>query len=307
MKKSMCLLLALVCLVGCSPVQDQPKPSGSSYGLWFAADTAADKEHEDHPFAVEFEPRAWEAVPPVGILLDALLAGPESADMASPFPSGVEVRSVQLDHGTSTILVDLSEQYASLSGFDLTVADYCITKTLCQISGVETVRILVEGEPLPYRNRQDLQEDDLMLTDVVQTPGSFLAVLYFPDWDSRSLCVEYRQVERYSDNAAEIVMTELLRGPVERAADPAIPEGTQILGLSVTGSVCQVDLSREYVDNVPQTEGGPALTLYSLVNSLCALGGVTQVRLLVEGSDLQNYHGIAVGTPISANFDLLGN
>lgn len=56
--------------------------------------------------------------------------------------------------------LDLSEQYGGLSGVDLTVADACLTLTLCQVEGVESVYVTVEGREIPYRRVQQLGPDD---------------------------------------------------------------------------------------------------------------------------------------------------
>jgi spore germination protein GerM len=78
-----------------------------------------------------------------------------------------------------------------------------------------------------------------------------------------------------------------------------------VLSLSVSGGLCQVDLSGEFLTNAPEGEEQAGLTLYALVDTLCALGGVDQVRLLVEGETVPVYGGVATDVPLSANFDLV--
>lgn len=303
MKKILALMLALLCLSGCALVEQKTEESAGEYGIWYAVDEG--REGSDHSAVVEFESRPWKELPSAQTLLENLFARPRSPELTSPFPAGVKVLDHRMDAESGILHVNLSEQYGSLSGFDLTVADYCIAMTMCQIPWVTSVRILVEGEPIPYRNRQNIKMTDVLLEGIEEQPETFMAVLYFPDRDNQGLNVEYRQVERSSDSAVEIVMTELLRGPVGIDANWALPEGTQILGLSVSGTVCQVDLSNEFVDNAPQGGLGPVTALYALVNTLCAQGGIGQVRVLVEGTPLQNYHGMAISNPASANFDIV--
>ncbi|UQT50470.1 GerMN domain-containing protein [Flavonifractor plautii] len=60
-----------------------------------------------------------------------------------PLPRGVRLLSWELEEGR--LHLDLSEQYGGLSGVDLTVADACLTLTLCQVEGVESVYVTVEG------------------------------------------------------------------------------------------------------------------------------------------------------------------
>ena len=301
-RKWISLVLVLLCLTGCTPLEKGLEQSVGEYGIWYAVDDR--REGTDCSTVVEFESRPWKELPSAQTLLDSLFSGPESPNLISPFPTGVKVLDLRLDAASDTMYVNLSEQYGSLSGFDLTVADYCIVMTMCQIPWVNSVRILVEGEPIPYRNRQNMKDTDLLLSGMGEHPETFMAVLYFPNRDNLGLVTEYRQVNPSGDSAIEIVMTELLRGPEGTQANRALPARTQILGLSVSGTVCQVDLSAEFVDNAPQEGLGPGTTLYALVNTLCALGGISQVRVLVEGTPLQSYHGMTVNNPISPNYDL---
>ena len=55
----------------------------------------------------------------------------------SPMPIGTSVLNVKIEGDLAT--VNLSEEYADLSGIDLTMASSCITLTLCQIGTVERV------------------------------------------------------------------------------------------------------------------------------------------------------------------------
>ena len=92
-------------------------------------------------------------------LVECLLSGPLSGALRSPIPEGVrQLSAPAIEDGVCR--VDLSEGYGSLSGVELTLADYCIALTLCQVPGVEAVSIDVEGEPIPYRARQVLRPED---------------------------------------------------------------------------------------------------------------------------------------------------
>ena len=55
---------------------------------------------------------------------------------------------------------DLTSGYGTLSGIDLTLADYSVVLTLTQLEGVETVMITVDGEMLAYRDHQRLTAED---------------------------------------------------------------------------------------------------------------------------------------------------
>lgn len=68
----------------------------------------------------------------------------------------------------------------SLTGIGLTLADYCLTFTLCQLEEVERVNITVSGRTISYRYRQELDPSQAVLSGVEETPVEVSAVLYFP-------------------------------------------------------------------------------------------------------------------------------
>ena len=301
MKRLLALTLALLTLSACAPAAEKTAPEGE-YGLWFAVER--DSGRSDYS-AVVREGRQWAREPTIRELVQALLDGPESDGLYAPFPSGVTIQSIAVEQETQTVRVDLSEQYGGLAGFDLTLADYCIALTLCQLPGVETVKVTVEGKSIPYRDRQELRTGDVLLSGIAEEPDPFLAALYFPSRTGGTLTAEYRQVSRTDGSIpVEIVMAELLRGPTDRAGSLSLPEGTQVRSLSVRDGICQVDLSEEFLRNAPPEEEQAGLTLYALVNSLCALSGVNQVRLLIEGESIDSYGSVSAGVPLSANYDL---
>lgn len=99
---------------------------------------------------------------PVEELLTLLFSGPaEGSALVSPFPNGVTVLSWRQEEGRLT--VDLSEQYGDLSGIDLTIANSCLTLTLCQLEVMASVSVTVEGNTLFYQTTQQLSPSDLLL------------------------------------------------------------------------------------------------------------------------------------------------
>ena len=101
-------------------------------------------------------------------LLEAAFQKPASQELTSPFPDGVRMLNWELKDGC--LHLDLSEQYGSLTGIDLTVADACLTLTLCQAEGVESVYITVEGDEIPYRPIQRLTREDVLLSTGQESP-----------------------------------------------------------------------------------------------------------------------------------------
>ena len=93
-------------------------------------------------------------------LIQALLAGPDQEELRSPFPAGLTLRSCTQEG--SHLIIDFSEQYGGLTDIALTLADYCVVLTVCQLEGIDTVEIMVSGHPLPYRSHQILTQQEAL-------------------------------------------------------------------------------------------------------------------------------------------------
>lgn len=302
MRRTLALGTALLTLLSGCAKQQPETAEGAQYSLWFAA---ADGVDWDASTVVAEEIRTWPAEPTAMELLLTLLRGPTEEGLVSPFPTGASVRSTILGED-GVLLVDLTEQYGDLTGVDLTVADSCIALTLCQLPSVEAVRVTVEGETIPYRNRQVLGSGDVLLSGAEEEPEDYFTVLYFPRRDGLGLTAEYRSVARQQGaKQASVLVEELLQGPRFENGGQSLPEGIQARRVSVEGSVCRLDLSADFTANVPQNESQAVLVLYALVNTLCTLSEVERVQILVEGEAVPIYGGISLEAPLEANLDLI--
>lgn len=301
MKRVLTLFLALLTLCACTPAREEPE-SENSYGLWFAVRRNSGRTE---PFSVAREARTWDGEPTARQLMDALLKGPNEEENYNPFPNGASVRGMVFDPESATIRLDMSEQYGGLAGYDLTVADSCIALTLCQLPGVERVEVLVAGEPIPYRDRQQIGQGDLLLSGAGEQPDTFLVTLYFPNRTGSGLIAEYRKVERNGQQAAEILLEELLCGPRDQENCAALPAGTRVLGMTIENGTCRLDLSREFLRGEQQETEHSRAELYAVVNSLCALNEISRVRIQVEGESPENYAGVSLKNPLTADYDLV--
>ena len=146
------LLMVLAACAAHSTAQTDPPAR-----LYFISDLP-------HGPALDWEPFS-QPDPTPEQLIHALLEGPHSDSLHSPFPAGLTLRSCQLDNGILTI--DFSEQYGGLSAAGLTLADYSLVLTLCQLDEVDLLSITVSGRQLPYRSHHILsyQEAVLMLEE----------------------------------------------------------------------------------------------------------------------------------------------
>ena len=80
----------------------------------------------------------------------------------------------------------------------------------------------------------------------------------------------------------KVIMEQLLDGPDTVGLKSAIPSPTKLVSISTVDGVCYVNLSESFRTQsatVPEE-----ITLYSIVNSLTELPGVSTVQLVINGS-----------------------
>ena len=233
----------------------------------------------------------------VEALMNALLAGPADSSLASPFPEGTRLLGVELRG--SHAKVDLSSHYRSLSGISLTLADYCITLTLTQLSAVRSVSILVRGQELSYRDSQRFRPRDVLLSSTEDVVATVDVTLYAIDPEGRLTAVP-RTLDLYEgDTQAEALVAALRQGPWDRDWRSALPDWFAIQSVWLDDGVCYANLLSSTVPaDTDREEAG--LALQALRDSLASLDSVQEVRILVNGELAQYYAGISLRTSTRA-------
>lgn len=96
-------------------------------------------------------------------LVSQYLNGPTSYDCISPFPAGTALEELNWDQNRVQIV--LSPQITTLSGLDLMVACACLTKTVAELTGINTVQMRSSGGLLNGEQTITLTSDSFMLWD----------------------------------------------------------------------------------------------------------------------------------------------
>ena len=133
------LILVLLFLIPASCRQEKPEGEGE-YQLYFAV-----SRDVDYGRALDTQPWEGEGTPTPEQLLESLLDGPTREGLRSPFPGTVSVQSMTLDADQGMLHITLSEQYGGLTDMAQTLADACITMTMCQFPQIWQVEISSEG------------------------------------------------------------------------------------------------------------------------------------------------------------------
>ena len=177
MKKRWIFLMVVALLASISFIAESvPEPEPEGLRLYYPYE---EQSGERRASAVGYEfyqgPVGENAAqfPGPRLLLETLLQGPVDHDLTTPFPAGVVLENWRWDpEKKGNLQVRFSEQYSGLSDISLTLADYCVVLTLCQLSGVKTVEISSAGHAAGYRTHTIFSAEEVLLTDSVAAGGA---------------------------------------------------------------------------------------------------------------------------------------
>ena len=166
---AVCLLFVLILsLAACSITEKIEYPVSYHYLRAPMANGEIHHGSEDSVIAPEIR----EGAPyqdNITLLLDLYLHGPLDKNFQTPFPVGTALRSLTVE-GTHANVV-LSRSFAKQSGIDLSLSCACLTLTVMDLTGAETVTISVQGEQLDGKDSITLDRSNLILTDTA-TPAA---------------------------------------------------------------------------------------------------------------------------------------
>lgn len=288
MRKTICLLLCAALLaatiLGCTAGADEREYVNPIDFYYCEPENA----HGGETGALAFETvELGSADVSVEHILELYFAGPALDALSAPFPSGLHCERLWLEDGVLTL--QLSEEYASLSGVRLSLTNACLAETLLQLPFVSGVRFESSGKMLSDQTSETFTADSFLLEDTSMLHPEQTLTLYLPDADSGALRAE-RQTVRYE---AKSELPRLALGALFSVED-AFPEGTSCEELSVQGSFCTVVLSGEFrgCDTDAQTA---QLSVRAVVATLCALDEIDSVQLSVSGGEMTN---VALDAPL---------
>lgn len=131
-------------------------------------------------------------------------------------------------------------------------------------------------------------------------------VLYFSDNQAMYLLPEERSLTPGRKTLPEAVVQALIAGPRLPGRTRTIPEGTRLLSLKVSNGIATVNFSRELKTKHWGGSAGELMTVYSVVNTLARLPGISQVQFLLEGERIESLTGhMDLTQPVTPRWDIV--
>lgn len=241
-------------------------------------------------------------------LLAKLKSAPDSSKLRQTIPANVDVEWFQLNN--SCCYINFSGEYYSLSRTEEVLIRAAIVRTILQVNGVSLVSFRVNEEPLYTPDGTMI--GSMTSDSFVENPGEQInssveatLTLYFSNLDGTKLVKETRDVH-YSTNISmeKLVLEQLIEGPKKTGAVAAVPSATKLISVSTVDGVCYVNLSDNFKNQ--NTAISEEVLLYSIVNTLTELQGITKVQLSVNGDTKGTVrYSCDLSKMYERNFDML--
>ncbi len=298
---ALALLTALLsaCQEGSSTETEE---SESGYKIYYLnqSETAVD--------TVDYEPSGSGTEELISEFLEQLAAVPSETDLKAVLTQEAAVASYTLENGQLSL--NFGIDYQKMSATKEILTRMAVVCTLCQIPEVEYVTFLVGENPLT--DSAETPIGPMNAESFVENPGSgaddytvTTATLYFANESGDKLVWETVNIS-YSSNVSleKLVVEQLISGPLTQDAYPTIPKETKLLNISVKDGICYVNLDNGFLSQgYDVTEAVP---IYSIVNSLTDIPGISRVQILINGeTNLVFRESIRFDTIFSRNLDII--
>ncbi len=302
MKKNLMLIpffLALLFLTACGG-------EGESYKVFFKTADGDRLLSEDRVMANASEASEKEKVE---FLVTELTKSPKTDGGINVLPDAVKVNSVKISG--STAIIDISGEYYNNDDVDELLARIAIVDTLCEIEGIDGVRIKVDGVPL-VSTTTGAEIGIISRNDVVNGPQDKAIVeketvtIYFPDKNGEMLVAEKREIEVQASLSVErLIISELAKGPQNKDLVQVLPSELKVISTETKDGVCFVNLSADFIDKISAGSSSTTMALYSIVNSLTELEEIDSVQILVDGKTGAEFGNYVLDTPLERNKKLI--
>ena len=235
-------------------------------------------------------------------VIERIEAGPQNKAHHTLLPSDVLMDEVTVNANTAEI--DFNAAYLAMTRAQEVLARAGIVRSLVQIPEIVYVSFTVEGEPV--KDSKGIEIGVMTADSFIENTGKQINTylnttiqLYFADETQQHFQVENRSIYYSSSMPLEWAVVErIIGGPKLSDCTATVPSTTQIVSVASADGTCYVNLNENFATDVPGVS--TELKLYSIVNSLVASCGVTEVQFSINGDTNASVGDISLSQTFTA-------
>lgn len=287
-KRSLLAVLVLACMVLLAACESRTSghDKESDYYLYYI-----DKD-ETKVVRESYEPKATETEELIAEFVKALNKEPKNYAYRKAKPDSVVLKDYTYNGGGQLIL-NFETSYYDIEGIGEILTRAAIVKNFCQIEGVDYVEFYVAGQPLRDKNEKPIgmmSADNFIDNTGGETKYKQNAEisLFFANEAGKKL-VESNIIVNYNGTIPmeQLIIEQLIAGPVSDTKYPTIPDGTKLLKVTVKEGICYVDFNEKFLDKRDGITDDVAI--YSVVNSLVEMSTINKVQIKINGELVKTY------------------
>ena len=168
-----------------------------------------------------------------------------------------------------------------------------VVKMLTQIHDISYVQFYVGDSQAKYKDGSyiGLMTKDSFVDDTNESLGNIewrKVDLYYSNKMGDKLVKKVESVA-YSKNTSleRIIVEQLIKGPGDSTMNSTLPSDLKLLSISVSDGICYVNLSSSFLTEMVNVTS--EIPVYSIVNSLCSLGNISGVKIMINGDSAKSY------------------
>lgn len=242
--------------------------------------------------------------------IQALTKQPSDNAYKSVISGNVQVLNYEYDANNRLVTIYFDPVYENLAAAREVLTRAAIVKTLTQFSDeIQYVAFVIGEKPLTA------SDGSLLLMRgrdfVINIGGNMEYVredyvtMYFVHEDGFQLQSE-DVIVKYSSkiNLETAIVNSLISGPITSGLKPSLSPDIQVNKVNVKEGICYVDLDETFFERVE--EQSFQLNIYSIVNTLTQIPGITRVQFLIDGEIFQgSVEGIRIDGLFEKNMSLV--
>lgn len=207
------------------------------------------------------------------------------------------------------VYLSFNKAYFSMETIQEVLFRAAVVKTIAQVPGISYVYFYVDGAPLAYSNGSLVGK--MASTDFIDETDDDLnslawttLILYFASSDGNSLVAsEIPMAYSKTMSMERLVIEQLIAGPDDNTLRATLPSSMKVLGVSVKDGVCYLNFDTAFLNEIVDLPA--AIQIYSIVNSLCELSGISEVQIQVNGGSHVSLREISLENTFSRNLDII--
>ncbi len=238
----------------------------------------------------------------------ALIEGPkDTKKMRVSLPSDTRLLGAKVVNKVVTL--DFSQEFTKPNDTAEILEKVSLVNTLTEIQGIEKVHILIEGNE--WIGPSGMPYGEMTYTKLTDKGEPFPAetktiTLYFGNSNADKVVAEKRDVTYEKGRKIEaVIFEELAKGPVTKGLGNVIPKDAKVLSVETKNGVCNLNLSKEFIDNCHTGSAGESMIINSIVNSITEIPGNKSVQFLIEGQKRKAFVHMVFDKPISRNTSII--